>query len=292
MAGLKGGIKVISIYNPVTGDTVQLNNLAADSEYSADPIPTETTTGQAYGGKDHTLTINFFEQGSAARAQLRAWAENDTPVCAVGAGGQSFLLWYEPVTMLFNRGKQLSARDGAMFNTVVMSFPGETAKIQTGINLADIAVKAAGFNVGWGASDSGDMADGYYEVNAVADPFSSGVQEFTWDNAGSSSAIRLDFVFPISGVTLTARAQLLTVTTNGTASIRLLALNYVGTDVGTTVVDYEAVGVETADLTTPADTYTIRLAPIFLGGISTGTNNASFRDPGIRSDGSNAYVNH
>ena len=290
MAGLRGGIKTVAIYDPATGTTVQLNSIAADSTYTGEPIPSETTTGQVYGGMTHTLAVNFFDSG-APMTQLRAWMNADTPVKAVAIGPQAALLWYEPVVLSVNRGRNVNKRDGLNLNSLEMIFPGETSAIQSGINLADLAVKAAGFALGWGGAGAGDVADGYTEFNAIADPWSAGVQGFSWNSTGTTSAIRLEFEFPIAGAVFTGRSQLTATSGTGTRVIQIQSLNYAGTATATGSTEFEALGIESATLTTPAATYKVRFDPVFMSGLS-GANTAAFRDPGLRLDGNDVYINH
>ncbi|WP_020403737.1 hypothetical protein [Gracilimonas tropica] len=80
MGKLFAGWKKSAVWNPETGDKVQINTLS--TEYSDLPyanIKNETPTGQAFAGREYPPVVGFLD--SDPLAQLETWMEGNTPVC-------------------------------------------------------------------------------------------------------------------------------------------------------------------------------------------------------------------
>lgn len=131
------GWKKAVIYNPETGDRVQVSRIsAASSELPGDPnIRTETAAGQVWGGQIWPLTVAFMD--SDGLDLLEDWQANETPVhIIVFAPAGKSILFRENETIDFIRGTVTNAREGLQVHQVSIEAVGADLDVQSVKNLA------------------------------------------------------------------------------------------------------------------------------------------------------------
>jgi len=96
------GIQKLSIYDPATGTTVQLNHISTGSTFKIKDVLTEEDGkgGTVYAGDDSEAKIVSFD--TAGFSQLETWMNNGTPINFVAYGLEDNILWYENTTMDVN----------------------------------------------------------------------------------------------------------------------------------------------------------------------------------------------
>lgn len=131
------GWKKAVVYNPDTGDRVQLNKIsAASSELPGDPnIKTETATGQIWGGQQWPLTIGFMD--SSGLDLLQEWQDTETPVHLIifTPAGMS-IIFREPELIEFIPGTTVNAREGLKIHRVIIEAVGADLDVKQLKNLA------------------------------------------------------------------------------------------------------------------------------------------------------------
>lgn len=128
------GWKSLSVYDPATGTTVQLNRLALESTaWTEENITNETTQSRVFGGRRYSLVLGFFD--SDGYAQLRTWQENFTPVRMVANSHGQNLQWYEDTTITVTKSIKADKRSGLNLYLLEAEFIGEDPEIYTNQNL-------------------------------------------------------------------------------------------------------------------------------------------------------------
>lgn len=281
---VKSGFFKASVYNPATGDVVQFNKIATEfTEFTKEPITTDTSTGQIFGGFDSRLVIGFVEVDGLE--QLEQWEIEATELNAVVAGVTN-VLWYEDVTITVERSVGVNARDGVSIHQVVLEHVSYQPAIQASTNLLNAAVKTQGFLRGWADSDSDNIADGYSLFQATADSFTNDEQTIS----GSGFAqVFLPFAFPISGLSVLLSSLIVKDHTEG-SDVGVEQQDYSGTIlVNNAVAVTSNVNRTEVSATLQANIYNISCR-IVLASNATGSDTQIVSNPALRLDNSGKYI--
>ena len=197
------GLDVLSVYDPATGEVVQLNTLGDGSEVqAAHPLDgdggVKTPTGSPYYGGDHSrLSVVFVDEG--AYETLALWQRQGRLLSFAGAGPAGALLWYERDLIRVRPETVKGASGGARGWILEAERRGHGAHriwLNEGV-LAGIVGPLAtpsGLGTGWQVSGM--------DVAAV-DPASGSVRLHDNNTQSVRSLSVAPVVFPVSGVTLT-----------------------------------------------------------------------------------------
>jgi hypothetical protein len=133
------GLKEVALFNPVTGDVVNLKLISSESTFNKEPITNETGTGAVLGGYSHTVECVFYDLSD--RAQLETWENASTELNLVGLTSTGALLWYHPTPMSgFVDSLAVNARDGVSPYRFVLEAHG-LLDIYYGMNVIRAAMK-------------------------------------------------------------------------------------------------------------------------------------------------------
>lgn len=136
------GWEQVAIYNPLTGEAVQLVKLTTElCEFTDENVTTQTTIAGFHAGKTFTLRVGFADAtilSGDARAKLKEWMENGTLVRAVVHGEASSILWYESVELSYVQGIATDARNGLSIDSVELTKVGVNLQIFEGVNIFEL----------------------------------------------------------------------------------------------------------------------------------------------------------
>ena len=128
------GWRKASIYDPATGTTVQINNIATEgTSLTIENVTADTTSSRIYGGKSYTLSLSFYDDAGAS--QLLAWTQDFTPVRVVIAGAGNNLQWYEDTLITFYKQPRTDKRTGLSMYTIEMEHISDNPAIYENQNL-------------------------------------------------------------------------------------------------------------------------------------------------------------
>jgi len=186
------GLRKVSVYDPVTGTTVQMNKVGPDGTFEKVPQGQENGKGSmVYAGDESVIEFPSFDD--AGFSQLETWMKDKTPVRLVTNGVEEHVLWYEDslVSVKKNIGFKTGGRNSFM---VKLTKKGGEHSIYAGANLL-FAIN------GWIDSNSDGKADGYAFQDSPACTFTNNQQrmEFNSGNLFCQSSL----VYPLSGAKLT-----------------------------------------------------------------------------------------
>jgi hypothetical protein len=272
------GWQVAAIFDPATGTTVQINNIANDSTVWEDSnITVDSTDSQVYGGRSVRMVLAFFDD--SGYNQLLAWQNAYTPVQAVVLGPHN-VQWYESETIKLTKSVNPDKRNGLNMFMVEMEHHSADPAIYAGKNLVAYA--------GWSAS--GNLAINYTLSNAVGSNFSSSVQ--TISATGADGGIYTDVVLPISGVSLTSSINVNTAAAGG-GDLAIDQRNYGGSSIDLSQTANTGTGIKTHTVATSNGVYTVRF---FAFRVNTSGQGSSFSYPMLSASGeitnTTSFVNY
>lgn len=129
------GIKRIALIDTAASDAVVINKILASSTYTSENIATDTTDGSVYGGRSHSLDVQFSDADTDLIDQLLAWQESGTQLIIAALGLQSNLLWYTPAVIDAKSILNANARDGVSVNQILLDVVAGDPDIKVGVNL-------------------------------------------------------------------------------------------------------------------------------------------------------------
>ena len=244
------GVQKVSIYDPATGTTVQLNKIAPDADVKIKaPIELLDVNHNLYYDGDESY-IEFASFDIEKFYQLETWMIAHTPVRLVAAGLDYNIFWEESVNLTVRKtyGFQIGNR-----NMMIIKMQKErgTHSIYAVTNF----VRKLGRFVDANANEKADNLS-FAGIGTYAFDDATAYQQITGGIGGDTASTGL-IVFPVSGLTLYAKMNLRA--TGGPAmewDFYLQALDYSGSILGTsTVSDSDDV----LSLLLPANTYRVRI---------------------------------
>ena len=265
---MKAGIQKVSVYDPATGDVVQINNVNPDAEFADGVFEVEDGKGRIlFGGKDPVFEFMSFDL--AGFAQLETWMEDETPVRLVTLGIEQHILWYESslITVRKNYGAQVAGRNGY---TVKIQSKGGTPNILMGTNILNMVN-------GWLDFDTDNEADNYEVSGSIsADDFSANVQTLVTSGSQTGVAFRTDtfIIYPIANAKMQISSRVDTLTNGSVLIIEAEIQNFAS---GSLADESALLSVNFKLFTTPASTYKIRCN--VLKGNTDGSLNALLAHP-------------
>lgn len=248
------GIQKISVYDPATGTTVQLNNVAPEGEFSDGKFADESSSGQMlYAGDDASFEFMTLGEESGL-SQIETWMENETEVRLVALGLDQHILWYE--NSFVHLAKGFDAAVGKRNrHTIRISKKGISNNIFVGNNLLAMYYD-------WLDSQPDNIADGYEVVGSMtASTFSSFVQRLTTTGAQTGLKFRptADLIFPIVGANLQLSVRVDTLTNGAALEILAELKNFAG---GSLADESDLLSTGFVEFTTPASMYGVRVNPL------------------------------
>ena len=209
------------IFDPATGDKVDLRLFSPESAVPVEPRQTETADGAIFGGRFRNIELVFFDLPTGARARLEGWENASTPIqmVALTATGVLFVLEEMPVTG-FVDSLNVNARDGVSPYRVAINIEHWPHFVHYGQNFLKAVCKQR--------SDNRTQTD----ATALFIPKVriGGLGRLVLDEfaAPEGEAVQLKFPFPIPGVQIFVQGD----TNAGPSSIAVRQLNFAGTDIG------------------------------------------------------------
>lgn len=280
-----------ALWDPADTSTppVQINDLVTDNEddtFFEGPIALDDgqhdSTGGLYtGGERNTLRLTFKDDGTVYD-QLKTWYDAGTRLSAVCLGRNKNVQWYETDRLSVLKPVTLQGRVQGHADVYVLEMvrEDESPDIHSDVNLLA--------KHGWEDSDSDNVADGYtFDGGQTSTSFSGGVQSASDDATYTDLVTTIDF--PIEGATLTMSTNYTALHGSATNAVLVRTEDSSGTVLTTTDNNVGSTGRHTAEITTPANTHTIRVMPMRLKSVSA-SGTASVKNPALRVDGSDEYI--
>ena len=282
------GISVIAVYDPVTGDSVEISKPIANTfEFSRVDFDTgelSPTGGRLYQGDSSSCSFSFLDPDGSVSYQLRSWKEARTRVSMVAVGPSVAVQWYEkdhisitPSTL----GGMIRGRGDRWDFEIRREGHGSHA-IYKRANLLS--------HLDWIDSDSDNIADGYTST-AASVSFASGVQ--TVSDLSATVGIYADVIFPIKSIGSLVLSSNITElhSQSGQAQIRAQQLSFAESTLGTSNSNFSSTGRQSVTISNlDNNIYKIRVYPIVTPTGTTLTGSCSASDPALRLDGSTAYT--
>jgi hypothetical protein len=270
------GFTAFSIYAPATGTVVQVGEAQMSDEAQFTKEEVEPDRTDPSGAHDYAAHHCLFEAeiwSFAGADQLKAWAEDGTPVCVVAAGTERNLQWYEPARLHFTA-------------TPVVGAHGETNRL--GLRLerkqahpriwAQVNLLA---HLGWTDDDGDNVADGYLLHNASDPVFSDGEQRL---QSSGSGRLQTEIVFPVAQSDLTLSVLPLQ-DPDDHLQVQLKSFTYDGAHVSLAYHDIQAADLghrQAAENSGSGSVYKFKVFPLFGSG--------TVSNPSLRTDGRSDYV--
>lgn len=253
------GQKKISIYDPLTGTVVQLNNISEEGEFVDNPsFIRDSNGGRMFAGDDHKA--EFMSLDDVGYDQLETWMRNRTLVQFVTYGLDEHILWYEDTSITVKRNSHFSPYKRNGFK-VSFERAGGIHSIYKGSN---ILYAIFGFKDGNGNS----KADNYNMNPSTGwNPvFSNGQQQINSTTATSMDVSAPVFKYPIAGASL---IHALAPDYNNTGA-QLYGLSRIYNFAGSGLLTLNSSIEAGHSFTTPANIYTIELNHVYLTSGFTG----------------------
>lgn len=243
-----------------------------------------------YSGFENHLELAVYDM--AVQEQLEYWMKQGRKINMVGAGEQNAIMWHSD-TRVKVLPRQFPMFGNKNYLNVEMHRSGGNPAIRQGVNLLDMAVKIRGYETGWQDSDNDDLADGYEESNgSVAISFIDQVQ--TLETINASSRLEYLFTFPITGIPVTISSLITEFHPEGTNQIGIIFRDKTSSVISS-LADTAALNPERSTLSayTANNSYILTAAPLRhpTSDIET-TGQAKMKNPALRLDGSDEYVNY
>lgn len=241
------GIKKISVFDPATGTTVQLNNIVPEGlAQIKKPIIIKNVDGELTPDGDDSY-FEFSAYDPEGYDQLKDWMDAGTDVQCVAAGVEQNLLWYESVPLIVEKRYGFSAGGRNIFTVKLAKKRG----IHNILLLANL-IRSGGR---WEDDDSDGEADLFTSKTGTADYTFDGINFLQAIDSVSVSTTNTLFVFPISNANIYAKLNWNAGEPSG-YGLEIEAYSFVGSLLG-------FAGTQDADnvinLLTPAGTYKLKL---------------------------------
>ena len=288
------GIQSFVIYDPATGDTVEIYDLDANGTFFEQSEVGAGETGPT-GVDRRRSQRSFFTAGFLASSagseigQLRSWMESGTRVSMVALGPDQAVQWYET-------------------DRLVLKKRPFTAPVRGRGDVFDVSMERVGHgrhtiaqqanllaHLGWNDPEA-TLAVGYTKEGSGTALFNSGVQELFSDTPGDG--IYYDLVFPFrnarsfpgQSVTLSVDIEKLHTDTSS-ANIRIEAKNFAGSTLATSTNDVSATGRDDVSrVFNPSIlTYSYRIWVLRVPTGVTGNADIEVKDPAVHVNGDTTY---
>lgn len=221
--------------------------------------------------------------------QVETWMTDFSDVELVGITPDHLVQWYNPSRLTGTEMLDTTETNLAEHEVSMVQDGGDQQSHDVYITRNGLLFLAPE-NGGWADTDSSGVADGYTATDLTGTAFTSGVQEFYVDTGDGSGSINATLPFPIDGVTVTLSANHTQIHDDGSQAIRIEALDSSGSQIDFTDKSVSSTGRKFAELTTPSDTYELKVYPARVTGVSANTTKAKVKDPALRVDGGTSYV--
>ena len=253
------GIRKISIFDPATGITVQVNQVVPEGELMiAKPLSLEDSDGEYfYDGDESYFEFGIYDN-SNAYDQLKKWMDAGTPIQIVATGLEQNLLWYESVPLLIERKFIMKAGNRNFYICRVAKKRGTHS-----INVYSNLVRNGGI---WEDDDADEKADlltysgiGIYTFNDID------LYQSIFPTAPSNTAHTGYIIFPLAGISLYAKLNQKLQSPIQSWTLYIQAFNFASGLLGqVSVADADYI----ISLLLPTTTYKVRL----IMAIDTGDN--------------------
>jgi len=190
------GLTKISIYNPLTGDVVQIETLDRKGDFEQAPQTSRDIDYQnVYNYDRYSFDCTAYDDESYDI--LLDWMRNAVKVCFVAVGREENVIWHEPTRIKVSKKVTVAAGNSAY--SITFETEGKNLKIFSGYN---ILYKVSG----WQDSNADGKADNY-TINStfsVAATFTVDVQDITNPNAPNIDVTMFSrLALPVGGHTFT-----------------------------------------------------------------------------------------
>ena len=212
------GVKKISVFDPATGTTVQLNSIVpqADAKIKSPIEILDVDNELFYDGDDSFLEFASFDL--TGYDQLEDWMIANTKVQLVVAGYDYHILWYESATITVKKTFGFKTGNRNLF-TVRISKGRGTHTIYALTNL--LRSNGRWLDV---TSLKTDMLT-FSGASGVVYDFASQIQTVDMTGSGGLETVTGTLIYPFSGISM---ISVLNRVSGGNWTIRLLALNFAG----------------------------------------------------------------
>ncbi len=203
------GIKTLVVFDPVTGESVQVNNLEPKGEFKCDPQFTRNALYlPVFSTSRYSIEVSCFDD--SAYDALHSFMTNRTKVNLLVMGHEEVIMWYRDATIIVEQVKQFQPGKLNTFS-VSTSAEGVLSDIYRCINIAQALL-------GWKDVDNNGIVDNYIIENSSAPldyDFTNSIQTISnTANDSYNAVLRSMVTLPVSGFTLALYANVRTLTAN------------------------------------------------------------------------------
>lgn len=251
------GLRKIAIYNPLTGATVQMNNVSADGKFTNTPMTIETSAGELlYCANDMKFEFKCYDDDVAIYNTLKAWTLAETKIHMVAYGVSDHILWQADsfVTVAMDYIFKVGDRNG--YN-VSIAYKGLEDNINVGNNILFL-------NSGLIPTGSA----GKWTFESFVSTFNTTSSLYRFDSTIEPAYVSTEIVFPIAGADFVFSPAHTTSTSTGSIKSTTLVKNFAGADLISTEGAFEA----NTTFTTPANTYKLVLQTLYTTDTNSGCN--------------------
>ena len=263
------GATIVSVFDPATGDTVQLNKISAEaSDFDPEAIGTITTNSTTHGGHTVGPTVVFLDSDQEIIDQLNEWSLSGIELGMMMVGAGLFRPMYSYGSIHAVPGYQPNARDGLIRNQFTFDIVHPNPWYTRKRNLAVAFLARSNSGIGAIDLDSWTHPNGATITAATAGTLNDGITY-----AGTSTT--LEIIIPVAPLRLYVSFD-----DSGSNAINVQARSFASSNlaVGTFTTEGSR---RIAVLDLPSNTYKIRInAP----------GNVAMQNPSIRLDGKFDYT--
>lgn len=223
-------------------------------------------------------------------SQIETWMSGLNDVEMVGVTPDHIVQWYNASRIL--GGEQLDTTETNLAESMAMM-------VQDGGDQAthDVFATRNGLqhlapeNGGWADTDSDNTPDGYTTTSLTSEDFTSNVYAAFVDTTAGTGSLNATFAWPLDSVDVTLSVQVDQVHDDGTNAVRVEALDSDKSTVQDSAEStFSSTGRKSVTLTTPSNTYYLKVYPIRVSSVTANTAKFNIQDPALRVDGETTYV--
>lgn len=247
------GVKAISVFDPATGTTVQLNNIVPEADVKIKrPIEILDVDNEIYYDGDDSF-LKFASFSLDGYDQLETWMKNNTQVQLVVVGVDYNLLWYESAKISVYKKYGFKTGNRNIFIVRISKSRG-THNIYALTNLLRSNGKWEDANL----DEQADMLSFDNRIGTIFEFSETSSPVYQQVNAGLfGEAITSSIIFPFSDITIYGKCNAFSFGGGGgyEFNFKIQAIDYAGIFLGeSSIINSNSV----LNLLLPANTYRIK----------------------------------
>jgi len=293
------GIRAVAIYDPVTGTSVQIAKVVANTfDFTKQPLglgergPMGNVLDQA---DSSACRFQFIDDGTIAN-QLYTWRSARTRVSMVAVGHSVCVQWYEKDHFVLRRNS-LSGMAQGRGDIYTFEMVREGHGKHSIYQQANLLAHLGGLGqTSWQEEGSTELAKGYTSTGAGTALWVDLTESQSITHNAPDHGIYADIVFPVNltGIGLTLSADIVeTHTDTSTSTVRIEGKQFGGaTEISSEVDSSSSRASTTLSMGTGNTVYTIRVLPVLTPTGVTTSDDVIGGYPALRVDGGTTFIDN